>query len=219
VPRNKSILLPLRKPAPAAPWLGELAEALAFCLNRSAPEVAAWLAEYVPGSNPRILQADYGSNAELWESFCGYALNLAGFDPASSPTKDNSLSTTSPSWRGRRKVSVEEQARIVVLLFWFTLLISHGCFAPEIDLTQWEKAPERSRQRAFRFLWGTLHRAAALGDNTNSAPTRRAAYEIASLLVPGIARTYERDRKTLEQFERRWRQRSRLRSTRENVGE
>ena len=98
---------------------------------------------------------------------------------------------------------MEQVARIVVVLFWFTLLLSQGAFAPELDLLQWDALPERSRRRAFRWIWGFLHQAVAVSGDENPAPARRAAYEIADMILPGVARNYERDREAQKQFERR----------------
>ncbi|MFI5351359.1 MAG: hypothetical protein ACHQZS_00205 [Candidatus Binatales bacterium] len=179
-----------------------LADALADALNRSGLALEKWLASCFPGYDRRVLEADYEANGELWVHFCGFALDLAGFNPAASPTARNSLSESELAKRGWRTVSVEEVARIVVVLFWFTLLISHGFFAPVIDTWRWNALPEPSRRKWFRWLCGFLHLAVARSGETNPAPARRAAYEIASLLVPNIARTYEQDREAQKQFER-----------------
>jgi len=155
--------------------LDALADALDDALNRSVPAVDKCLAKYAPDFDRRKLYGDYKGNSLLWESFCGYALDLAGFNPAASPTVSNSLSERAPAGRGWRTVPAEEVARIVVGLFWFTLLISHGFFAPVIDLWRWKALPERSRRKWFRWLCGFLHLAVARSGDTNPAPARRAA--------------------------------------------
>ena len=178
-----------------------LADSLAETLNLTGPAVYACLARQIPGFKRRTLYASYPGNSELWVGFCGYARDLAGFNPESSPYACNSLSAHALGSRGLRTVSVEEIARLAVTLFWFTLLIAHGVFAPEIDLKRWETLSASSRRRAFRGLWSFLHHFASTGRGTNSTPARRAAYEIASLLVPNIARTYGKDLNAMVQFE------------------
>jgi hypothetical protein len=167
----------------------------------------ACLLRHIPGFDSRILHADYPGNDEIWMGICGHTRELAGFNPESSPYAHNTLSVGGPGSHGLRAVSVEEMARIGVTLFCFTLLIAHGVFAPAIDLKQWESLTGTSRRRAWRFLWDQLHQALSIRDDTHAAPTRRAAYEIASLLVPGVARTYEKDREAMKRFEhqQRWR--------------
>jgi hypothetical protein len=185
-----------------------LAEALNDAINSSLPKLTERFTKEYPGFDCRKLQPWYEANSELWKGFCGYALDLAGFSPASSPTAHNSLGDREPAWRHWRPVSVGALAEIVVVLFWMVLLISHGFFKVEPDLEQWELLPKVSRRRGFRLLWDVFHWAAKLHSKNNSAPARRAAYEIAAVLVPNIARGYETDRNSLL----RWKQRRRNRA-------
>lgn len=201
---HQRVLLRGRKGAPRANRWNALADALADALNRTGREMQSTLTECAPSFELRKLSADYGGNGELWESFCWYAAYLGGLNGTGSEYTENSLYVMgSASW-SLRTVSVEALASIVVALFWFTLLISHDFFEPAIDLSRWNSLSQRSRRRAFFWLWGFLHQACTFRSDTHPAPARRAAFEIASLLIRDVAHSYEQDREALKQIERRY---------------
>lgn len=138
-----------------------------------------------PDFDLRLLSGKDHHNRELWKLFCGLAFHL-----------DDG-----------RKVPVGEIARIVAALLFTTLLSQHGCSPPGFDLSAWNQTTGRARRRRFMWLWVWLYCRTMPRRYTNSAPTWYASYEVARMLLPGVARNFEPDRDEMKHFVRRLRRR------------
>jgi len=161
------------------------ADALWAEQHRICVEIERLIPQIGPDFDLTKLGPDYPGNLEMWEGTCGLALRLLD----------------------RRKVNIEALAFTVAGLFWATLLLVHGWFAPKLDLESLRGTSGRARYRAFLYLWLTLYVFAGPTGYENSVPTRRASYEISKFLLPGAARDFDQDRDAMKHFARRLRKR------------
>jgi hypothetical protein len=158
-----------------------LAQAYGIELERFTEALARRLPKIAPAFDLSLLSLDDPDNREWWKLFCGLTRHL-----------DDG-----------RKVPVEAIARIVAALFFTTLLARHGISPPGFDLDGWSRLKGGARRKQFMWLWLWLYCRTMPRDNRNSAPTRRASYEVAKMLLPGAARDWERDRVAMAHFDAR----------------
>lgn len=144
-----------------------------------------WLVKVAPDFDRRRLRAEYAANSDLWKAFCRLAFNL-----------DDG-----------RKVPVEALGWIIATLFWTSVLIVHGYYAPNLDLTRLRETSGLRRRRAFRMLWLLLYVLTVPTCDRNSAPTWRGSYEAAKLLLPDAAGNWQQDGAAIKQFAHRLRRR------------